>query len=80
MRKLFAAAMAIGLLASFGLPASAADGEDGFLSLFNGRDLSGWEGAAEWFRAEGGAIVAGSMERPVPRNEFLVSEKSYGDF
>ena len=42
MRKLFAAAMVIGLLALFGLTVSAADIEDGFVSLFNGRDLAGW--------------------------------------
>ena len=51
MRKFFAAAMAFGLLASFGLSASAADVEEGFVSLFNGRDLAGWVkrgGSAEY--------------------------------
>lgn len=53
---------------------------DGFVSLFDGRSLAGWEGKQEWFRVEKGAIVAGSLGERIPRNEFLVSEKEYGDF
>jgi hypothetical protein len=48
--------------------------------LFNGRDFEGWEGPAEWFKATDGLIVAGSRERPIPRNEFLATREEYGDF
>jgi len=54
--------------------------EDGFLPLFDGKTLSGWEGNPQAFRIEDGAIVAGSLQQRVPRNEFLCATKDYGDF
>lgn len=49
-------------------------------ALFNGKDLSGWQGDATVFRVEEGAIVGGSKEKPLKQNEFLVTEKEFGDF
>jgi hypothetical protein len=70
--------------ASAAEPSSAATAEtdaDGFLPLFDGRSFDGWEGDTErTFRIEEGAVVAGSLEKPVPQNEFLCTEKSYADF
>lgn len=54
--------------------------DDGFVALFDGRNWTGWEGNQDHFRIEDGAIVAGSLEAPIPRNEFLCTEKSYRDF
>ena len=34
----------------------------------------------DWFRIEDGAIVAGSMDRPIPRNEFLCTTSQYRGF
>jgi hypothetical protein len=48
--------------------------------LFDGQSFDGWEGNLDWFRIEDGAIVAGSLERDVPRNEFLCTTRDYGDF
>jgi hypothetical protein len=49
--------------------------------LFNGKDLDIWEGdTAKTWRIEDGAIVGGSLEETVPRNEFLCTTKTYGDF
>ena len=50
--------------------------------IFDGKTFDGWEfrGNEEWFRIEDGAIVGGTFDRPIPRNEFLVSAKEYGDF
>jgi HEAT repeat protein len=48
--------------------------------LFDGKTLDGWEGNEEMFRVERGAIVAGTLEKPIPRNEFLCTKKEYGDF
>jgi hypothetical protein len=49
--------------------------------LFDGRTFTGWDGdtAATW-RIEDGMLVAGSLERSAPRNEFLATTASYGDF
>jgi len=48
--------------------------------LFNGKDLTGWEGDEKTWRVEDGAIVGGSLDAVVPRNEFLCTTAAYGDF
>jgi HEAT repeat protein len=48
--------------------------------IFDGKTLAGWEGNEAFFRVEGGAIVAGTLKEPIPRNEFLCTRKEYGDF
>jgi hypothetical protein len=66
-----------------GLPASnilADDPPEGFISLFDGETFEGWEGNLEIFRIEEGAIVGGSLENPIPRNEFLCTHEEFGDF
>jgi hypothetical protein len=51
------------------------------VSLFDGKTLTGWEGdTAKTWRIEDGAIVGGSLDAVVPRNEFLCTTKTYGDF
>ncbi len=54
--------------------------EVGFQSLFDGKSLDGWEGNPRIFRIEDGAIVAGTLEKPIARNEFLCTRAQYGDF
>src|SRR5687768_4712372 len=55
-------------------------GEDGFVPLFDGKTLAGWEGDERVFRVEDGAIVAGSRTEKIPHNEFLSSKEEFGDF
>src|SRR5262245_12273503 len=59
------------------VPARAAEPK----SLFDGKTFAGWEGdtKATW-HIEDGAIAGGSLEKVVPRNEFLCTTTSYGDF
>lgn len=75
------AAMALGL--SLGLaPALASADDDGFTPLFNGKDLSGWVQPADpnaSFVAEDGQIVC-RTKGLLKKNEFLCTEKEYGDF
>lgn len=81
MKKCLTAAVALGLLASFGLSATAADIEEGFTSLFNGQDLSGWVkrgGSAEYHVADGS--IVGKCVPDTPGNTFLCSEKEFGNF
>ena len=62
-------------------PRSPAAGDsEGFTSLFNGKDFTGWEGNLEFFRIQDGAIVAGRLNERIPRNEFLCTRKDYSDF
>ena len=50
------------------------------ISLFDGKSFQGWEGNLDAFRIEDGAIVGGSLTKPVPRNDYLCSKKTYADF
>src|SRR5438874_13280376 len=54
--------------------------EPGFLPLFDGKTLAGWEGDENVFRVQDGAIVAGSTMDKVAHNEFLASKQEFGDF
>ena len=60
---------------------SAADEEGDFKPLFNGKDLSGWVTPDDraLFKVEDGEIV-GRTQGDLKKNEFLVTEKPYGDF
>ncbi len=64
------------------IPTAAALGADqqDFTPLFDGKTFSGWQGNLDAFRIEDGAIVGGSLDRKVPRNEFLTTNKEYADF
>jgi hypothetical protein len=59
---------------------SAAAAEEGFVPLFDGKSLAGWEGDAKVFRVQDGAIVAGSRTEKILHNEFLASKEEFGDF
>ncbi|MBY0525907.1 MAG: DUF1080 domain-containing protein [Gemmataceae bacterium] len=49
--------------------------------LFDGKSLKGWEGETDkTWRIEDGAIVGGTLDAMVPRNEFLCTTASFGDF
>lgn len=51
------------------------------IRVFDGKTLEGWEGdTTHTWRVEEEAIVAGSLETSVPRNEFLCLRENYGDF
>jgi hypothetical protein len=52
--------------------AAQAQGEDGFVSMFNGKDLSGWEGRPGAWRVEEGAITGESTtEKPCDSTHYL---------
>jgi hypothetical protein len=78
-RSAFLTALALGAVLN-PAPAVAAEGADGWVSLFNGKDLDGWvqRGGKAKYRAEGGQIVGASV--PNTGNSFLCTKKDYGDF
>ncbi|MDY3561039.1 DUF1080 domain-containing protein [Gemmata sp. JC673] len=66
------------LLLAFSTAATASEKP---VSLFNGKDFTGWDGDTEkTWRIEDGYIAGGSLEQLVPRNEFLCTTKTYEDF
>lgn len=49
------------------------DAESGFVSLFNGQDLKGWDGPKELWSVENGVIAGRTSDaNPLPYNKFLV--------
>ncbi|RME95032.1 MAG: DUF1080 domain-containing protein [Verrucomicrobia bacterium] len=45
----------------------------GFVSLFNGKDLTGWDGDPRWWRVEDGALTAESTpEKPCQAATYLI--------
>jgi hypothetical protein len=50
------------------------------VAIFDGKSFAGWEGDLKIFRIQDGAIVGGTLERRIARNEFLCTTKTYGDF
>ncbi len=78
MKRLFAL---LGVCAFASFTALGAD-EAGFKSLFNGRDLAGWEGRAEYFSVKEGAIHAETTAaNPLQKNTFLIyTNAEFGDF
>src|SRR5687767_13193341 len=61
--------------------ALTAQGQGKAVALFDGKTFTGWEGdTAKTWRIQDGAIVGGSLAERVPRNEFLATTRSYGNF
>jgi len=65
---------ALGLMAAGAAPltAAAADSEADFKPMFNGKDLTGWEGAPGWWEARDGVLLSESTPaRPCTRTHYL---------
>ncbi len=69
--------LACGLIPLFSQVITAAD-EPGSRSLFNGKDLAGWEGDTTLWKVEGEAIVGDSPG--IKHNQFLCTKEEFGDF
>ena len=67
------------LMVLLGWSASSVAAEE-FVSLFNGRDLSGWKqhGGKAQYSVEDGCVVGRAV--PNTSNSFLCTEKTYGNF
>jgi len=52
--------------------------EEGFVPLFNGKDLTGWEGDAKLWIVEDGMLIGRSPG--IQYNDFLATAKTYKDF
>ena len=77
-----AAVLAIDCLLTL-LPGVATSGpekrpEAGFVSIFNGENLKGWEGDLKLWKVVDGHLVGDSPG--IKKNEFLATEKTYSDF
>jgi hypothetical protein len=69
MKKVLTSMACLGLLA----PLWCAGVEEGFTSMFNGKDLTGWDGSAALWSVRDGAITGQTTrENPAKENTFLV--------
>jgi hypothetical protein len=66
------------VLALAGAALAAETAEEGFVPLFNGKDLTGWEGDAKLWIVEDGVLIGRSPG--IGYNDFLATTKTYGDF
>src|SRR6476469_2920842 len=54
-------------------PETEADDTEGFVPIFDGKTLNGWDGDPRYWRVENGAIVGETTpERAVTQNNFLI--------
>jgi len=72
--------VALGLVVVQDVPADQGKAADGWVNLFNGKDLKAWVqyGGRAVYRAEDGQIVGSSV--PNTTNSFLCTKKHYADF
>jgi hypothetical protein len=68
------------VLLAFVQPAFAQEKEAGFMPIFDGKTLEGWNGNLKMFRVEQGAIVGGTLKAAIPNNEFLTYRSELSDF
>ncbi|MDB6125941.1 MAG: hypothetical protein JWQ71_4934 [Pedosphaera sp.] len=81
IKTFIAAALSTALLFQ-ATAAFAADSEKGFKKIFNGKDLSGWEGSPDLWSVKDGTITGKTTaENPAKENTFLVwTNGTVGDF
>ena len=76
---LLAVALVAGGLQTPPAPAEAAPGDKEWKSLFNGKDLDGWEGHEKYWSVQDGVII-GKNTKPVPVSTYLLTKRKFSDF
>lgn len=54
--------------------------KEGYILLFNGRDLSGWEGDPKLWSVKDGILIGSTEGHQIPHNTFLITKEKYSDF
>lgn len=60
--RTFALRLSVWCLIGLGLGCQPVPADDGFVSLFNGKDLTGWRGNTEYWTVQDGALTATTTE------------------
>ncbi len=57
-------------------------GADGFVPLFNGKDLTGWQSPAPYWKVQDGGVLAlvGRTDHKMQNKYYLWTEEQHGDF
>lgn len=77
---LVVASVALMLCPLAGGAVAAEPDSEGFTPIFDGKTLAGWEGDKLLWRAENGSLVGETTGTGIRYNDFLATEKSYGNF
>jgi len=77
-----AALLVLSAALAFAPSRASAQESKGFRPLFNGKDLTGWitPDDKSLFTVEDGEIVGRTGQEKLKKNEFLVTDRPYGDF
>src|SRR5690348_4397006 len=77
-----AALLVLSAAVAFAPDRASAQESKGFRPLFNGKDLTGWVTPDDksLFTVEDGEIVGRTGREKLKKNEFLVTDRPYGDF
>jgi len=54
--------------------------KEGYILLFNGKDLAGWDGDTRLWSVEDGAIVGSTDDTTIDQNSFLIYQRPFSDF
>ena len=81
-RALLTALLCYAALAAAEQPNTLSEQEkrEGYVLLFDGRDLSGWEGDPALWSVKGAAIAGSTDGHHLQQNTFLVGKEKYSDF
>ena len=55
-------------------------GQGGYIPLFNGENLDGWDGDPRLWKVENGELIGSTEGVKLEGNTFLIYEQEYGDF
>lgn len=56
------------------------DEEDGFVTILGEGHTDGWTINDQWMKIEDGVIIAGNMDKPIPKTMYAVHNKEYYNF
>jgi hypothetical protein len=81
MRILFALLALAGTLASAPLNTlTPREQKEGYILMFNGKNLDGWDGDPKFWSVQDGVIVGSSDSGSPSHNTFLIYKQEYSDF
>jgi hypothetical protein len=81
MRLAVAAGLLLSLAAAFAQNRlTGEERREGYVLLFNGKDLAGWTGDPRLWKVENGILLGSTDGNPISQNTFLIYDKPFADF
>ena len=77
--RIHLAILLVGLAAVLRAQLTPEEKKDGFIQLFDGKTLNGWDGDPALWSVENGAIVGSTDQHPIQENTFLIYHQKFSD-